>query len=811
MIKHYIKIAWRNLSTNKFYSLINIGGLAIGLATCLMILLYVFKELSYDKHFKNHDQIYRLVLEKEVNGEWTRELYFPTGLPYALKSEFPEIKSATRINSFGLKYFKIQGEYVKLDQLRVDKSFFEIFSISLIRGNTDESASGMIMAVISRHIAELYFPDEDPIGQIIYQKPAPWPTPPLKVTGIIENIPSNTHFKADIIEFSEENEFSFDAWPQNGGTRMFHQYIELTKNTRWEDISRKMPSIYKKYNFPKEIRLSFQPVTDIHLYSDFPQDLEPGGDIRYIYIFSIVAILLLLIAGINYINLTTAKSMKRSREAGICKTIGASRSQLLTQFIGESLFFVFFALLIALLMVPMAIPFFNSLYDKSIVFHSLFQPGVITGIGLLLTVLVLSSCLYPALFLSSQKPTRVLKGILPSSPFNFNLRKILVIVQFSISGALIACTFIIFWQISYISNKKLGYNKEQVLMIRPNNMREQGKSFKQELLRHPGIMKAGTSSWSPENPYSSYTTVSDPKETGKEFRFSFNEVDPDFMPALDMELVKGRFFSEEFPADFQGIDFGSNRIEFSDENMALQKTRSIILNETAINALNLQKPYINQVLSHKGLSGKIIGVIKDFNTVSLHQKVPPMAFYAWKNPNRATVYLRLVPQNIKEALSYIEIKWKKFFPNQPFEFSFLDETLDQLYVSEKRLVRLFGIFAILAIGISCLGLFALAAFTAEQRTKEIGIRKVLGASVANVVALLSKDFIRLVLIAIVIATPIAWYAMNLWLQGFAYRIELQWWMFVGAGLVAVVIAMVTVSGQSVRAAMADPVASLHSE
>ncbi|MEO6722239.1 MAG: ABC transporter permease [Ferruginibacter sp.] len=807
MIKNYFKIAWRNLSNKKGFSAINIFGLAIGIATCLIIMLFVQNELSFDKFNKKADRIVRVFFRGTVQGGKMNESTVMPPTAQTLKADYPEVQEATRIRDYGRPRLMYGEKSFKENNLAfVDSNFFEIFTLPLLQGNSKTVLDQPNTVVITRAVAKKYFGSENPIGKVINFRDGK--STPLKVTGLIDEVPVNSHFHFDLFA-------SMSTFPGSRSTSWmeseFYTYLVLQPGYDYKKLEAKLPQVVEKYMGPQilqamgmsfaqfnekgnNIGLFLQPLTDIHLRSDFAYDLSPSGDIRYVYIFSAIAIFMLLIACINFMNLSTASASKRAREVGIRKVLGSLKGELVRQFLVESVLLSGIALLLAIGFVYMALPAFNNLAGKNLSLNFTDNPWLIPSLllfGLMVGVLAGS---YPAFFLSSFKPVAVLKGKFTSGKKSISLRSGLVVFQFFISITLIVSTAVVYKQLSYIQHKKLGFNKEQVLVLPETwQLGNNNEVFRQQLLQNPAVVSVSVSGYLPAGPSWNNNFFVYPEDNStkliKTLRY---DVDYSYIPTLGIEMKSGRNFSKDFATDSSGV----------------------IMNEAATKVFGWETDAVGHTISNTNNEGqkktyRVIGVVKDFHFKSLHEKISPMVMVM--GDNSGTIIAKIKTKDIAGLLSGIKTQWNKYTTDEPFSYSFLDERFNTTYQSEQKIGQILGVFAALTIFVACLGLFGLATFTAEQRTKEIGIRKVLGASVSGVVALLSKDFLKLVGLAFIIASPIAWYVMDKWLQDFAYRINITAWIFVVTALIAVAITIGTVSFQAIKAALTNPVKSLRTE
>ena len=806
MLKNYFKIALRNLWKNKSFSAINIVGLAAGLAVCLSIVLFVFDELSYDKYSANASRTYRIDADLFYNGTRFLDASSPKPMAYTLVKEYPQIEQMVRLQYNNDILVKKGNETVQDHHaVRADSTFFKVFPMPLAAGDPNTALNDPTAIVIDESTAKRYFNSTDVIGKTLYVDNSVY----CKITAVMKDFPRQSHFHFSFIRPLRDNyPGESDAWLSNN----LKSYILLKPGVTQQFAQSKINQIVATYvsrQLEQVVHASIKdlesrgsyfhynliPLTDIHLRSNKSSEFEANGNMSYVYIFSIIAALIMLIACVNFMNLSTARSANRAKEVGIRKVAGSLRGHLITQFLTESVLLSFIALILSLGFVALLLPYFNQLAGKQMQFSSLFAPGFLAVlIGLVFLVGLLAGS-YPAFYLSSFQPIQVLKGKLASGFKNSWLRSSLVVFQFSISIILIIGTVVIYNQLQFIRNRKIGYTREQVLVLHNTyNLGKSIKTFRQELLNYPGVSNAtmaGNLPTSGPGTYNQNGWFRDPSlDARRGIIFAEFEVDENYQPTLGMEIVQGRNFSHRFPTDSSGV----------------------LINETAIRMLGVKDP-MNLILYRPGDKGGIpyhvVGVVKDFNFSSMREQVGPLIMRL--SENWGSIALRVSTRNVSGLIGQIENKWKGMAPGLPFSYSFMDKDFDEIYHSEQRMGRIFITFAFFAILIACLGLFGLVTFAAEQRTKEIGIRKVLGANVGGIVVMLSSDFAKLVLIASIIAFPIAWWAMSQWLQGFAYRVSIGWWVFVVAGSAAMVIALLTVSVQTVRAALANPVKSLKSE
>lgn len=802
MLQNYIKIAMRNLWRAKGFSAINILGLAIGMACALLIAIFVKDETSYDRFHVDADKLYRVVKDF-VNDDGTRlpDATTPPALAPAMQKELPEVASVTRVfpdwgGKFLIKYGNTKINEGKL--YRVDSSFFDVFSFPLVKGDKKSLFDQLNSIVLTEAAAKRYFGKENPVGKVLEVDRLG----NLMVSGVLKDLPSNSHFHFDFListrKFGPNINTNWDWYN-------FYTYIKLKDKANPAILKSKIQSLYKRANQDGTNVFYTQPVTGIHLTSNLKWELEPNSDQLYVYVFTVIGLFILLIAAINYINLTTAKSSVRAKEIGVRKVIGAVRTSLIKQFLVESIITCLVAFGLSLIIAQAFLPVVNNLTQKQLSF--LHNENLILIAFLVAFCLSLIAGIFPALYLSSFKPIAVLKGLKLRERGALNWRKALVVVQFTISIALIIGALVISAQMNFIRSAKLGLSPSQVVVVKNAGFLSAAdqSAFANSISQLTGVKKTALSDGVVGG--QNWTNSLRAKGSQNEQLVNFLSVSYDFLNALDIQMKEGRGFSAAFPADTMNNGILGGPLD--------QTIGSVVLNETAVRDLGIREPAVGKqiVWGNDGdtlYNLTIVGVAKDFHFTSLRNNIKPFAFV--NNPQRYQNFtLKLSTDNLKTTLTQLEEKWKTFSPERPFEYSFLDDTYAQLYQAENRFQKVFITLVILGIVIACLGLLGLAIFAARQRVKEIGIRKVLGASVANVVTLLSKDFLALVLIALVIAVPIGWWGMNKWLQDFAYRINISWWVFPLAGLLAVLIAFLTISFQAIKAAVANPVDSLRSE
>jgi putative ABC transport system permease protein len=807
MIKNYIKTAIRSLSKNKGFTAINVLGLALGLASCLLIIFYVFDELNYDRYNTKADRIYRVNEDIRFGGNTNSYAVAPAPLASALKNDFPEVEQVVRFRSRGELQVKKGNQDIQENMVvYADPSIFKVFTLPMIDGDPATALNDTHSIVITEKTAQKYFNRTDVVGQVLTIND----TALYKITGVIKNIPKQSHFNFDFfISMASTPEGKDDAWFSSN----FNTYVLLRQGTDFNKFQAKIPAFFKQQAGPQMqsvlhltfdkfeqggnyFRINFTPLKKIHLYSSREAELGMNGNIEFIYMFSAIALFILLIACVNFMNLSTARSANRAREVGVRKVLGSPRKYLIAQFLTESIIVTLIGAIIAFFAAWALLPLFNQMSGKDLTITAQTMVWIVPlMIGLVLIIGALAGS-YPALFLSGFQPIEVLKGKLASGFKGGMLRNFLVVFQFSISIFLIIGTLVIYNQLKYIQSKDLGYNRNQVFTVwNVNVLGNNAKAFKQEVKQLTGVQNVTMTGALPTSGYWNSSVifkgpVADQKNSVTSETWV---VDEDYIATLGMKMQSGRNFSKEMLTD----------------------STAILINETAEKMLGFKNP-INQLVyypqDNKALVLKpyhIIGVVKDFNFQSLRSNVTPLILFMGND--EGGISIRANAANIPALLNQIKSKWSGFSPNQQFMYTFMDQDFDAIYRTEQRTGIIFVSFSSLAIIIACLGLFGLAAYAAEQRTKEIGIRKVLGASMSTIVQMLSKDFIKLVVIAIIIASPLAWWAMNKWLQDFAYRIHIQWWVVAIAGSGAILIAFVTISFQSIKAALTNPVKSLRSE
>jgi putative ABC transport system permease protein len=793
MIKSYLKIAWRNLLKNKLYSLVNIIGLTIGIVCCLLISIYIKHELTYDRFNQNADNIVRVTMEYNHGGASQKMAATGTKVGPQFKRMFPEIADYVRL----YKDARIVGYrdvlFKESNFLYAEPSFFKVFSYKLIKGNTNEALNAPDKIVISQSAARKYFHDDDPIGKVLKSENQNY-----TVSAVAADAPSNSQIKFDfLVPFNTLRQ----AQKEQYYGANYITYLLLKNKAQMRPLQAKI-SAYMKIVDKTELNLTgsqfvtffLEPLTRVHLYSNLDGNLEPAGSIVYVYILIVVAILILVIACVNYINLAIAQSAGRGAEISIRKVMGAGKPQLFTQFIGEALLITAIGILLATGGACLALPYFNQISGIQFNYTVFSDPAIIGGLVLLALIIGLAAGAYPALLLSNIKLSKILK-----SGFSFTsgkgIHKPLIVFQFVISIFLIITTVVILQQLSFIRNKDIGYNKSNIVVLPTGYNLQHIDELKKEMRNIPGVESVASANNEPVN-----VMWGDAIQTpdGKSLTVNALPMDEDFIKTLQLKIIAGSDFTQ---TDVLQIDTTNNYKNFQ---------YSFILNETAVKALGWTPQQAIGKHIAKGEPGIIKGVVKDFNFKSFHTPISPLILFL-DHFQTEVLFARISGNNTANTIKAIQNLWKQRVPERPFEYKFLDNDFDALYRTEQRTAQVFSTFSFLAILLACLGLFAITAFSVVQRTKEIGIRKVLGANVSSIILLISKDFLYMVIIAMVVASPIAWYMCHKWLQDFAYRIHIHWWIFIAAGAASLIVAAITVSIQAAKAALANPVNSLKNE
>lgn len=807
MLQSYFKIAWRNITRNKGLFAIHVTGLTLGLSATMLIMLFVADEMSYDRYFDNADRLVRIVLRGNVNGEFIKEALIPAPVARTLDEELPEVIAATRLRGAGSAKLTFDKKVFRNTRLAfVDPNFFDLFTMKVIAGDGSTWLSDPQSVVITSEQARRFFGNEEALGRIIelegYKQP-------FRVTGVIEPVPANTHFHFDVFgSLTGIEEAKSESWMRSH----YFSYVLLREDAPISVFEGKLPALVEKYMGPQisEIGMTFeqfkkngndiglyaQPVTDIHLYSDFASttELEAGGDVRLVYIFIVVAVFMLIIACINFMNLSTAAAGRRMKEIGIKKVLGSQRRQLIIQFMSEAFSASLLSMLSAIAVSLMALPLFNELTGKHLNPAFLWRPSVLGVFCILVVVVTILAGTYPAFFLSSLRPINALRNKVRQAGKGNSFRGALVVFQFAVSAGLVLCVIVVANQISFIANKDVGYEREHLVVLRDSYVLGSFENaFRNQLLSDARVERITRSAFVPAGPSDTNMTMAyggDDVESSR--RSILFQVDDQYIPTMRMTLVAGRNFSAIPSTD----------------------SANVIINETAARSFNVDNDPIGQTLTaNLGPNGAarkvtVIGVIKDFHFRSLHEEVAPLIMV--NNPYGGMI-VQVKTDNISALLSDMEKSWKAFHVNEPFSYAMLNELYNETYLQERRTAVVLEVFGLLTIFVACLGLFGLVTFNTNQRVKEIGIRKVLGANVAQIVTLLSRDMVTLVIISFVLAFPTAYYLMNKWLEGFAYRIDVSWWMVVMSGFITLVVAFCTMSFKTIQSALANPTQSLRSE
>jgi len=798
MLRNYFLIAIRNIKRQWGYSLINILGLAVGLACCMLIGIYVFHELSYDTFNEKKEKLFRVNVTYSSSGRSGKMFMTPTALLPTMKREFTEVKEGVRV--FNVSQFSpviVQKENVKYQEeqfLYVDSTFFDVFSFKLTKGNPTTCLVKPNSLVITEESAAKYFAEEDPMGEVVKVDGKDY-----TITGVLENLPNNSHIRFDFLaSFSSLRASQSEIW----FSANYATYVEISSPEVARQLEDDITTAVNKMLGDKlgdtTIDFELMPLTDIHLKSDVPNEMQPQSDMRYIYIISVVGLLILVIACINYMNLATARSVERSREVGMRKVLGAVRKQLFYQFMGESAIITLLAMVIALIVVNISIVPFNQLTGKELSTTDVFSTPMLVGLGLVFLIVTFLAGAYPAITLSSFTPSKVLKGRFTRSKTGSLMRKVLVVLQFSISIFLIIGTLVIYKQLNFMRDKKLGYDKENVIIL-PTD-REVNKNFetiKTELEKREDVLSVSSASESPTDINGGYS-IQIPSLLDQSMSVNAVTVDKSFLETMDMQLVSGRNFTN------------TDHILAIKEKYEERKYAFIVNQELVDKLLQDEQNILGTTASLNGREGEIVGVVEDFHFTSLHRKINPLVLFI-EPAQFNKLFIRIKSQNLQKTLVGIEEQCKTIVPDRPFIFQFMDDEYAAMYRNEVRLSNVFTVFAVLAIVIACLGLFGLVSFAVEQRNKEIGVRKVLGASIPSLFFLISKDFSKLVLIAFLLAAPIGYWLMDQWLTDFEYRTSIGVLPIVVSVVSAMMVAYITVSYQSIKAALLNPAETLRTE
>jgi putative ABC transport system permease protein len=794
MFKNYLKITWRNIKKNKVYSFINIMGLAIGMASCILIFLWVQDELSFDGFHENADRIYRVVFSTSDDGSPTNA-NGSYGVGPALKKDFPEVTETVRLRKMGQNVKRYVGykdkKFYESRFFFAEPTLFTVFDFPLIKGDAATALNEPNSLVLTEKTAKKYFGNEDPIGKVIEADPYNDGELMLfHITGVAKNVPHNSHFHFDLL--ASYSSLKEDTERFSGFYQHF-TYLLLSSHASAEPLNSKLLDfLHRNWMDDPWYTLSLQPLLDIHLHSRLKSEIEPTGSILYVYLFTAIALFVLVIACINFTNLTTALAVKRAREVGIRKVVGARKKQLIRQFLGESLWLSLVSGLAAVLLISIFLPPFNSLAGKEFSLASLMNPLFILGMAAIVLAVGFFSGTYPAFFLSSFRPVNTLKSGSSHSSSGTLLRKGLVIFQFSLSIGIIFATLVTHKQMTYIQSRNLGYDREQIMVIPLNkDLRQNYEAVRNELLKHPGIENTATSALVPTK--GSYHIPFQYQGSEENISQVVYFVDKEFVDTYGLQLLAGKNIQNPLSED---------------------KIMDILASEKSIQEAgyaSTQEAVGKSFTTLEGHKGYVLGVVNDINIYSFHVPQLPVNYVVTPINRHNYVSVRIIPQNISETIGYLQKTWKEMVPNYPLDYFFLDASFEQMHAADQKMSLIFSVFSILAVFVACLGLFGLAAYTAGQKTKEIGVRKILGASTSTIYILLSREFLKWVVLANIIAWPPAYYAMNQWLQNFAFRTNPNVWTFVFSGLIALGIAFLTVSYQAIKAASANPVDSLRYE
>lgn len=799
MFKNYLKVAFRNLYRQRIYSLINILGLAIGLACSFLIILYIYHEVSFDKFHKDYENLYRIANKGQISGDFLNVAVSSTATLPALLSEYPEVENGSRITPTAEMFISFEDrKFYEDDFFYVDSTFAEVFTFPFLFGDPLTALNEVNSLVLSKSTSEKYFGDENPIGKVVKINGVDNYT----IKGVILDPPKNSHIQFNgLISYATLYERAGrEAIDQNWGSLSQYTYVKLTPSLNRDEFEEKLGLL----TFTKmkdlmgdnldtsniKILPYLQPISKIHLHSNLMAEASDNNDINNIYVFAAIAIFILLIACINFMNLSTARSAKRAKEVGMRKVHGAERNQLIFQFLSESILISLIALIIAVVLVELAVPSFNDMLDVSLSQNLFKQPAVLLLFIMIAILTGVFAGSYPAFYLSAFKPIKVLKGIINKMPTNISIRNILVVLQFAVSIFLIISTIIIYNQLGFLQSKKLGFDKENVIILplRGENMQKKYEYFKNELAQIPSVESVSAGSSVPGFNLNGSGFIPEGIDENEPWLIYNIAIDHDYIACFNMEIIAGRNFSKEFPTDTSGL----------------------IINKTLWKKTGWEDPLGKKFTTGDDREFRVIGVVEDFHFKSLEAVIEPMAIFLGDEAHRF-LNVKLKEGDISENIELIEDKWNQIEMDFPFDYFFLDKRLERMYRSEQKMGTIFIFFTILAIFIACLGLFGMAAFIAQQKTREIGIRKSLGATVNQLVFMLSKEFTKWVILSNIIAWPLAWYAINYWLRNFAYTTKVTVWIFILSAVIALTIAVLTVSYQSFKTAMANPSNSLKYE
>jgi putative ABC transport system permease protein len=801
MLQNYITVALRNLIRQKGFSIINLLGLTIGLTVSALIILYIVHELGYDRFHEKHDRIYRVAIDGEISGQSLNVAVSSPPFGPALKNDYPDIVDFTRIDQAGTSLLSTGiNKFYEEDVLYADSGFFRMFSVPMIHGNPETALEGPSKIVLSESTAKKYFGDEHAIGKVLRFNDQM----DLTVSGVCKDYPDDSHFTFHaLISFATRAEQAFPGWLDAWGNLSIYTYVLLAENADHDSLETKLSGFLQKY-FAEEIESSsmrfdpyLQPLTDIHLHSNLMAELGPNSDINYIYLLMAITLFILILASINFMNLSTARSANRAKEVGIRKVLGAERKKLVFQFIGESVVISLASLLIALFLIELALPSFNQLTGKNLEMNYVLDWQITLGFVLLAVLVGVLAGSYPAFYLSAFNPIKVLQGRIKAGSSNSLLRNILVFIQYTISIALIISTVIIYRQLNYIKNKDLGFDEENVAVItlRNDDSRQRAALIREEFLKNPDVTGVSLTNGYPGGNLSGTGYFPEGYSSEEPWLIYGFSVDPDFIDrTARMVMVEGRNFSRDFPSD----------------------STAVLINQTLMKELDWREDPIGKTIfsdQEDSIQYRVIGVVGDFHNQSLHSRIKPvMLQFLRERPG--FILVRLGGKDPRGIMEELQTVWEGINPEIPFEFIFLDERIEKFYEFEGKVARIFIYFTLFAMFIAAMGLFGLATFISEQRTKEIGIRKAMGSSVRRIAILLSREFARPVILSNLLAWPLAWLTMNKWLQNFEYQTELSWtvlWVFALAGSAALLLALITVNIRTIRAASTNPVNALRYE
>lgn len=809
MLKNYLKIAWRNIVKNKVYSFINIIGLTIGLCACMLVATVVMDDLSYDTQWSKGGQLYRILTQFNEGGEKDKIAQTYSGMSAALQENFPEVEAVSGIyvHDLDLKFYKASSDVFQVSSIHSDPAIWDVLDFTILAGTPKEFVAGMGNLIITESFRKKHFPSENPVGKIIYHV-APYTAEPgeFLITGVIADIPTNTHLRAEAIYLKPQ-------WKESLGEprQIFSEYYTFLKpGTDLGQFTTKVNNWYADFiKTENPATFEFQPIEDVYLHSSFNQGQRVQADLGTIYILCGIGFLLLAIACINFINLTTARTVHRMREIGVRKILGADKRNVVLQFLTESVLFFIIAFVLGLLFYFMLLPYIEGFLGHRIAQTFITSPYLFVLVVLILVPVSLLVGVYPAMAISRFTPVHAITGILyPSQGIGRNvLQKGLVIFQFVISMVLLAVLIIVNEQVNYLNNKDIGYNEENLLAINFFLLGDTGKAFKEELLKRPDIKNVSATDWLPtKGPGSFKMIVDDPIHSDKKIEVFMIKGDVDLPKTLGLGLREGRLFSDFFQTDKMPWDFRSfmNKEENKDSSRLLRS--SLVTAHTAklLQIHNLQSEL-------KQTESVVVGIVDDFHSESLKQHLKPTLIVSEDFPKYGGMLIRVNPGDKKETLAGIQKVWKKFYPDKLLRTDWTEDLLTQQYKAEAKAIKLFTFFSMLSMFLAALGILGLIEHATARRIKELGIRKVLGASINSIILLFSKNFLKLLVIAFLIASPIAWYSANRWLQGFAFRIEMEWWFFILAGGITLFIAGLTLISQIIKAALADPVKSLGTE